>query len=432
MLHNKITIIIFTIIILLMFPVYVYATNQDTNESIKNKVGLLTVYTNNEKMDKISLTIQNILSHYLGKIDKKIEIKLITDKYKNELRFKKDGADGQLINQVIEIGKDETLDTILIIGTSSTLSSIISTITIIKPNRETDIIPYKNVFQIDVKELEEGYPPEEIIREINNIVNAVISVKITITTNPKISLIYINDQFISYAEPSVEIIASIGKYDLKIISEGYETLTQELLIRKDEHFNFELNYRFFNKRGLSIMGMFDVFEGMFPENDEQMKLSTSYSFQYFFDLFNHSKFYLEFNLILLNVTRINIAKFMNKEFETSIEINSLLFYGNLRYEPVFEKFRWLNPIIGVGIWIASHSTKPRVTTASNFSLNIIAGFSINFHRRWSFVAEYRYLLLGDLTLIELVEMLPGTGIRLNTIEDNYDGSIILVGMRYNL
>ncbi len=414
-----------------MSPVYAYSSSQNT-EFIKNKVGLLTVYTDNEEMDKISFTIQNILSHYLSKIDKKIEIKLITDKYKNKIRFTEDGADEQLINQAIEIGKNETLDTILIIGTTSTLNSIISAITIIKPNRETDIIQYKNVFQIDVKELEEGFPPEEIIKEINNIVNAVISVKITITTNAKKSQIYINSQFISYAEPSVEIISSIGKYELKIVSEGYETLNQELIIRKDEHFNFELNYRFFNKRGLSIMGMFDVFEGMFPENDEKMKLSTSYSFQYFFSLFNHGKFYLEFNLILLNVTRINIAKFMNKEFETNIEIDSLLFYGNLRYEPVFEKFRWLNPIIGIGTGIASHSTEPRVTTASNFSLNIIAGFSINFHRRWSIVAEYRYMLLGNITLIELIEMLPGTGVRLNTVEDNYNGSIILVGMRYNL
>lgn len=417
----------------MMFPISAFSTSSSLEkEFTKSNVGLLTIYTDDEHTNKISLTIQNILEHYLNEINQKITLSQLTDKYKDEIHFAENGANKDLIGDVSEIGINEGLDTILIIGTSSTLNSIISTLTIIKPKREIDNIVYKNVFQINLEELEEGYPPDEIIKEINNIINAVISVKISITTNAKQAQIFINDRFISYAEPDVEIIASIGVYELKIISDGYETLIETLIINEDKQLTFTLDYKFFNKKGLAVAGMFDVFEAMFWENKEKLKLSTSYSFQYFFTLFNHGKFYVDFNLVLLNVTRINTAKFMDIEFETNIEVNSLIFSGNIRYEPVFERFHWLNPILGLGIGIASHSTKPRITTASNLSFNIIAGVSVNFHRRWSVVAEYRYLMLGGLTFIELVEMLPGTDVRVNIVEETYNGSVILIGMRYNL
>ncbi|MFW5799744.1 MAG: PEGA domain-containing protein [Spirochaetota bacterium] len=408
-----------------------YAQNKD---DISIEVGLLSIYTKDKVLDTISVTLEQVLKHYFDD-NRKIISHSLTKKYNKVLDIKDEKTNELIISKVIDIAKKENLRAIILIDTSTTITnSVISNNSVIKPydTQESDKIVYSNTFNIDKEALFNSIPPRNIIKAVPYIINSVLSVNITIKTNAPKSSIYMDDRFITYAEPSVTLEANIGTYIIKIKAEGYNTLEKKIEIRRNGVFSFNLNESMYDSTGLSLQGAFIITYDLFPDYREINRLSTSYSLQYYFYIFNYSRICLDFNLAIINVTRLNKALILNESFDSRIYINSTIFLFNILYEPVFDFFPWINPIAGIGIGIVAHTTRPRTTRSSDICYDAIGGISININRTFSIIAEYRYIWLGELRFIEIEEIYPVSGYDLNVIDSYYKGSLIFLGLRINL
>ncbi len=429
------SILIVSFVICLLFSSFAYSqvNIDEPSQIIISKVGILTICDADSEINKISSTIEYIINHYLSELPEKFNIKSLSEKYKDSFSFNKENNNDKLIAFISEIAPIEGVDAVIVIGSSIALNSVVSNIIIIKPNKlSEDKIVYQNVFQIDKAKLEKAIPPTNVIKEIPNIARAILSVDLSIKTNANKSEIYINGKFISYAEPSIILSINIGVYHLRISADGYETKETELVVQNDESLFFTLEKKFFEKIGLSITGMLEFPINLFPENEEKIGLSTSYSFQFYFFLFNHGKFFLDLNLIIMNLTRFNEALFLGNTFLAEIDITSIAFLFNIRYEPVFRAFPWLSPTIGGGIGISSNSSTPRLANISDLCFNLIGGFSIHLGRTFSIIVEYRYIWFGEVRFEELLEIFFPTGTKTQEVTMALSGSLIFVGLRINL
>lgn len=412
---------------LLMLTSFVYSQE---NGNIRLKVGLLATNTYDEELNIVSSKIEYIINHYFNNSTKKIQAISLTKKYEN---YFNEEFEKISIDIFSNIAIKENIDAIIIINVTKTFDETITNIIIIKPYKKyEERVTYNKLFHVDLEGDKNTIPFEEIITEIPSIISAVLLVNISISTNVEKVEIYINNKFVSFAEPISNFKINVGKYDLKIVANGYKTLKIKLSFKKDEDLYFLLERSFYELEGLALCGMFLCFESMFSNDKEIMGLSTSYSLLYYFSILGHGKFFLDFNLTILNVTRINTAQFLGNAFNTEIEVNSIVFFGNLRYEPIFDVFPYLSPIIGGGIGLTVNTTNPRSTRILDISYDLICGLSININRTFSIIIEYKYIWLGHISLIELVEIYPGGGLKVNTINQLYHGSVIFIGLRYNL
>ncbi len=438
--------------VMLILGITSTAFPQDINESeeLNIEVGLISYIKDDNTISKVSVTIEYLVTHYLKESGKNIFPVSLTENYYETLSDY-DNNPKEFYNLILD---KIDLHALIIIESSYSFNSLLSNILILRKDENNNVKEvYKEVFKIDISKLENNIPPEKIIQEIPRIVTSILSVNIYIKTNLPEVEIYFNDVFITYARPSIIITANMGIYDIKISAKGYIPYEETITLTTDVQINIELQEKLIETKGLSIIGMLTVYEEMFADNNEVMGLSALYSFSYYFPLFNINKFVLDFNLLILNVKRQNTAYFYydtqntypddnGSEFISEIPFNSISFFFNFLYEPVFKIFPYVNPIMGLGIGYSitdiddynyNYNPETSVNSFSSFSYNIIAGLSINIDIRYSIILEYRYLWLGNIIYWELLEFyIPQQDNLLNKIEYYYQGSVVLIGLRINI
>ncbi len=442
MLKNKAIIIL--VILMIILPGMVFSQDNENKDSTEFnvKVGLFSHIGEDDTLNKVSITIEYLIKHYLNNSDKNIiPVSLTEDNQEGLIPYE---GNMKYYSEMID---RENLHSLIIIQSNYSFDTLLSNIMILRKEKKESLKEvYKEVFKINLTELDNQIPPNQIIQEIPKIISAILSIDIFIQTNVSKAEVFFNSKFISYASPSITITANIGIYDIKVVADGYIAYEETLELTEDMNIIVELEKKFIETRGLSITGMLLVSEDMFPDNDEIMRLSALYSLSYFFPLFNINKFNLDFNLLILNVSRENTAYFYydtdinSSEFISEIPFNSLSFFLNFSYEAVFMKFPWVSPFIGIGIGYTltdiddfNYNPETSIDAFSRFSYNLRAGISVNIERRFSLILEFRYVWLGDLVYWELIEYyIPQQDNLLNKVEDYYQGYLLLVGLRINI
>lgn len=421
------------LLLLISLSANLYAQDNIQKDIDKVKVGILIIESDSDIVNKTSLAVKYIIEHYFKELQSNAVLVDVDYQKKDINNFENLGTDVAVIDLAEKIISNNTCDALLIIASSSTLGNMMSNVLVVRPGSTGNLgVVYKNIFPVDIDYLDQSIPPKDLLLEMPAIIDSITSFVVVIATNAPKAEIYINDTFISYAEPSVILTANTGIYNIKISADGYETLTTELIVDSNLDVVYELKRQLYLKSGLSILGMFGLFEDMFPADTEYLRITTLYSFQYFFPIAGHNRFSFDFNLIILNLTRVNSAVFSGDEFEAEIDINSISFFGNFSYEPVFKSFPWLSPRITMGVGWVSNTTLPRTTKSPSIAFSVGVGIAVRISRRFSIILDYRYLWLGSVLLIELTEIYPETGIVLNIKERLLTGSILFLGLRYNL
>ncbi len=417
--------------------------NEDDIYSVR--VGIVSNLITNDPesiQNRVSVTVENILRHYIELDPNHINTVDLTVKYYD--CFDSLSLNTEITNVYEKIITNENLASLIVIKTEYHLDTLITGISIFRKYGNKIRKIYTEIYKINMEYILYGLPPEDIVMSVPEIVGSLISVVLRINTNVEKAEVYINNKFIAYAEPDVVITANHGKYLLTVKSDGYDTYEEEVIVLSNKEININLNENFFKSSGLSVSAEFIFMEDMFRDNFEENRISTWYYFTYYFSFLNIHRLEVGGSFLILNVIRSNTAYFYNNSFPFQSEIPFMSFslFADLKYSPVFSQFHWINPFAGGGIGFTFMEIDDFSENVTNFdakktyvdmSFNVSAGVLLNVTRVFSVILSFRYVWLGKLSYYELAEFyIPQEQNSVNKIDEYYRGYLLSIGVRVNL